>query len=273
VRRGQDIAAEFDGLYLVHQNLPGRRIRKYRRREHLFFVPLQGEIRVATEGDGEGTASALRLGPGRMAYLPPGTLHTFDSSKEHGERLICLIGTERWALTSGGAPIEPAVLPASQLCVELLFYLLLHPETRAGRAIVDVLIQTLAESLEASKNRLSVEHLSGKGRDPRLRSAMAFFERNLGRDVTVGRAAEEAGLSTRTLSRLFLKELGMSPRRALALLRVARAQELLASGRCTVTEAAWEVGYRSLSQFIAVFRQVTGQLPSDFARHGLGDRG
>ena len=33
----------------------------------------------------------------------------------------------------------------------------------------------------------------------------------------------------------------------------------------SVTEAAFEVGYASLSQFITVFRQVTGKLPSAVA--------
>ena len=97
MRRGQDIAAEFPGLYLVHQNLPGRRVRRYKRREHLFFIPLQGEIRI-TAGE-----LLLRCGPGRMVYLPPDTEHAFGSSADQGERLICLIDDERWAGESTSA--------------------------------------------------------------------------------------------------------------------------------------------------------------------------
>ncbi len=262
MRRGQDIAAQFGGLYLVHQNLPGRRVRRYRRREHLFFIPLQGEVRV-TAG-----RMLLRCGPGRMVYLPPETEHAFESSGEQGERLICLLDDERWAGKGSGASFGPTALPANQLCKELLFYLLLHPQTRAGDTIVDVLVQTLSESLEASRGLLQVEHLEGKSRDPRVREALGYLDRNLGRKVSVAQAAEHAGLSPRSLNRLFLKEFGLSPRRVLALLRVSKARELLASGRYSVTEVAWQVGYGSLSQFIAVFRQVTGQLPSEFARSG-----
>ncbi len=262
MRRGRDIAVEFPGLYLVHQNLPGRRIRRYRRLEHLFFIPMQGEIRIAVEG------AVLRCGPGRMVYLPPGTVHGFDSSGERGERLICLIETGRWDRAGAPASFGRTVLPASQLCKELLFYLLLHPETRAGETIVEVLIQTLSESLEAARGLLEVEHLEGKSRDRRVRAALAYLGGNLGRRVSMGEVAEAAGMSTRTLNRLFTRDLGLTPGRVLALLRVARARELLASGEYSVTEAAYEVGYGSLSQFIAVFRQVTGQLPSEFARHG-----
>lgn len=262
MRRGQDIAVEFEGLYLVHQNLPGRRIRRYRRQEHLFFIPLQGEICI-TAGD-----LPMRCGPGRMVYLPPNVVHTFESSAEQGERLICLLEMDHWARAGAPSSFEQTVLPASQLCKELLFYLLLHPETRAGGAILEVLIQTLSEALDASQGLLQVEHLASKSQDSRVRAAMAYLNENLGRRVTMSQVAEDAGLSTRTLNRLFLKEFGLTPHRVLALLRVSKARELLASGRYSVTEAAWEVGYGSLSQFISVFRQVTGQLPSEFARLG-----
>jgi len=33
-----------------------------------------------------------------------------------------------------------------------------------------------------------------------------------------------------------------------------------------VTETAFAVGYQSLSQFISAFRQLTGQIPSEYAR-------
>jgi AraC-like DNA-binding protein len=266
VRRGQDIAAQFAGLYLVHQNLPGKRVRRHRRREHLLFVPLQGEVRVAVG------KALLRCGPGRMVYLPPDTEHAFESSDEQGERLICLLDDERWVRNGCGASVEAAVLPANQLCKELLFYLLLHPRTRAGETIVDVFVQALSESLEASRGLLQVEHLEGKTRDPRVREALGYLERKMGRKISVRQAAEHAGLSSRSLNRLFLKEFGLSPRRVLALLRVSKARELLASGRHSVSEVAWEVGYGSLSQFIAVFRQATGQLPSEFARSGAPTR-
>jgi len=262
VRRGQDIAVEFEGLYLVHQNLPYRQIRSYQRREHLIFIPLQGEIRVAVEG------KVLPCGPGRMVYLPPDTEHTFDSSGDQGERLICLIDPLRWSRAGTGSTFQPTVFPASQLCKELLFYLLLHPSTLAGAPIVDVLVQTLCENIVACQSLLQVEHLAGKSRDPRVAAALAYLERELGRRVVMGEVAEHAGLSTRTLNRLFLREFGLPPQRVLALLRVSKARELLASGRYSVTETSWEVGYGSLSQFIAVFRQVTGQLPSEFARFG-----
>ncbi len=44
--------------------------------------------------------------------------------------------------------------------------------------------------------------------------------------------------------------------------RIERAAALIASGRCNVSEAAVEVGYRSLSHFSRAFFEEKGVSPS-----------
>jgi len=44
-------------------------------------------------------------------------------------------------------------------------------------------------------------------------------------------------------------------------LRLERAAELLRTGQCNVTEAAFEVGYNSLSHFTLAFRETFGCCP------------
>ena len=80
--------------------------------------------------------------------------------------------------------------------------------------------------------------------------------------------AKASGMSTRSFNRLFAVELGLTPKQVLSQYRVAHARAQLLTGKVTVTEAALSVGYNSLAQFIAVFRQLTGQLPSEVARLG-----
>lgn len=41
---------------------------------------------------------------------------------------------------------------------------------------------------------------------------------------------------------------------------------LLKTSGNSVTDVAYEVGYQSLSQFIATFRKITGRLPSEYLR-------
>lgn len=65
-----------------------------------------------------------------------------------------------------------------------------------------------------------------------------------------------------------LNELGLTPKQILISIRIEKAQELLEKSNMPVTDVAYEVGYSSLSQFIAAFRAQTGQLPSEAARFG-----
>ena len=79
--------------------------------------------------------------------------------------------------------------------------------------------------------------------------------------------AQESGLSVRNLGRLFLDQVGLSPKQVLTQYRITAARDLLLTGS-TVAEAAFATGYESLAQFITVFRRLTGQLPSQVVHLG-----
>jgi AraC-like DNA-binding protein len=79
--------------------------------------------------------------------------------------------------------------------------------------------------------------------------------------------AQEAGLSLRNLSRLFLDQIGLSPKQAPTHYRIAAARDFLLTGS-TVSEAAHATGYVSLTQFITMFRRLTGQRPSQVIHLG-----
>ena len=66
-------------------------------------------------------------------------------------------------------------------------------------------------------------------------------------------------------NRLFLKQVGSCPSRRSR--SAASAKDQLPKGS-RVTEVAFASGYKSLAQFITVFRRLTLQLPSEVARIG-----
>ena len=160
------------------------------------------------------------------------------------------------------------VMPASQLAKELLFYLLLHQETRHAKSLIETFVQTISEVMESHAPVREMAHTEGRVRDARVRRVLEELRTNLAEAVSLPEIATRAGLSTRTLNRLFATELGATPKQILTQYRIERAQELLLSGQANVTDTAFQVGYQSLAQFIRVFRQATGQLPSDVARRG-----
>jgi AraC-like DNA-binding protein/mannose-6-phosphate isomerase-like protein (cupin superfamily) len=260
VKKGSDIAVEFPGLFLVHHNLPDKSVAAHSHDEHILFIPLQGEITVRIRD------RALKAGPGRMIYLPPKTEHAFDSSGMQGERLIALVSDRYWAKAEASEQVA-SVIAVSQLCKELLFHLLLNPKTKHAASLIQTLIHALSESLQASCHLLELDHLNSKSSDPRIQKVIEYFEANLSETISMEKAAKAAGLSVRNLNRLFATELSLTPKQVLNQYRVAKARALLLSGS-SVTDAALEIGYSSLSQFIQVFRSLTGQLPSAVARLG-----
>jgi len=74
------------------------------------------------------------------------------------------------------------------------------------------------------------------------------------------------GASGRTLSRLYLKEVGMSFGNRRQIFRIQVALQILAQGE-SVTMVAYDVGYKSVSTFITMFRKQMGYTPGDKAKN------
>ena len=79
-------------------------------------------------------------------------------------------------------------------------------------------------------------------------------------DGTAGAIARRSGLSARTLERLFRAETGMTFGLGRQKARLLESMRLLAQGR-SVTDAALEAGYSSVSAYIAAFKQTFGCTP------------
>ncbi len=75
--------------------------------------------------------------------------------------------------------------------------------------------------------------------------------------------AQEIGASSRTLTRLFHKETGMSFRQWRQQVRLLEALTRLAAG-LSVTNVAMDLGYESQSAFIAMFKKALGKTPGKY---------
>ncbi len=254
MRTGADRSARLGGLYVVHQNVPGKRTRDLSFPEPILFFPLRGEIEVTT------ATGVHKLGPGRMLFLPGGVVHSLRSSEAEGERLIALMDPKLWRPYAKLAR-EATYLALSPLLRELLFHLLLEPEAALRTTLVRAFAGTLAESLARAHSGGDIEAVGARAADGRLRKAIAFLAERFADEAPLEGAAKRAGLSPRSFHRLSVTELGLAPKELLIRFRVAKAREMLATG-ASVTDVAFAVGYRSLSAFIAAFRSRTGHLPS-----------
>lgn len=259
MKKGQHITISLPNLVLIHQKIPGRELDRHSHREHEFFIPLQGEVKVSFDN------TNFNCGPGRMLYIPPGLDHCFSSSAfGQGERIIILVNDKIWK-SSINQKIKATMIPLNSLAKELSYYLLLNPKSNYSNTFTKALIECLIECLLLHKNiNFDDFHLiESKIKDPRIKKAFSLII-NSTSDISVSELARICGLSPRNLNKLFLCEIGSSPKSMMIVKKINLAKELLASTKMTVTDISLEVGYNSLSKFISTFQKYTGVLPSDF---------
>lgn len=95
----------------------------------------------------------------------------------------------------------------------------------------------------------------------RVDQAQAILREALHEPPSLEELSRKVGCSHYYLSRLFSQETGMTIQQYLRQIRLERAAELLRTGKCNVTEAAFAVGYSSLSHFSAAFHELHGCCP------------
>ncbi len=81
--------------------------------------------------------------------------------------------------------------------------------------------------------------------------------------------AKAVGVSHPKLNSCFREAYGATIFEYLREVRLSRARSILEEGRMNVTEAAFEVGYSSLSHFAKAFREHFGAPPGNYLRSRL----
>ncbi len=142
-------------------------------------------------------------------------------------------------------------------------------------AILRELHRFLKEKSESAAPRmegLSMELVAEIAREasrtpePLLADAFRFFEFHLSTPLKLSAVAEALHVTPNYLNRLFLKELGMPPKRYLIEQRMHLAYSLLSSTELTVQEISLKCGYRNQFAFSREFRQKYGRSPSEIRK-------
>lgn len=121
-----------------------------------------------------------------------------------------------------------------------------------------------AETIAALNRAL----FGGEGLPPHtsalVKRALAYLHQNYARPLARWEIAEAIGVSEDYLSRVFSRELGLSPWDYLNRYRVNRARELLARTDASIRSVAHQVGFRDQAYFSRVFRKLSGKSPNAF---------
>jgi len=100
------------------------------------------------------------------------------------------------------------------------------------------------------------------GRNPHLSKAIQIMMDSIEQPVASAAIAEQVGISTRQLERLFGRYLNCSPKRYFLEMRVNRARKLLMQTDMSVTDVAIACGFESTQHFSKVYKAAYGIVPS-----------
>lgn len=132
--------------------------------------------------------------------------------------------------------------------------------------LTDFLVRELFEPANGAEPASTMSRTERVARE-RVEKAKAEMLRHLDETPPLDVLAASAGCSPHYLSRTFAQVEGKPMTLWLRRARIEKAAELIASGRCNVSEAALEVGYRSFSHFSRAFAEEKGIQPSRWVAH------
>ncbi len=154
----------------------------------------------------------------------------------------------RWTASGGAAPADMMLAMIAE---------------DGGRELAAEVMDQLAMTplrAQADRQRLSAPARMGV-RHPKLTSVIRRMEDAIEEPVSPSLLAEEVGLSTRQLERLFRRYLDRSPKRYYMELRLERARALLLQTDMSVINVALACGFTSPSHFSKCYRAHYGRTP------------
>lgn len=99
--------------------------------------------------------------------------------------------------------------------------------------------------------------------DPELqlfKKAKSIFDADYSKPADFRHISKQLGVSKNHLIRLFKQHSGLTPTQYITKVRVVKAEELLQQNT-GILEAAYAVGFKSLSNFYKCFKEQTGKTP------------
>jgi AraC-like DNA-binding protein/quercetin dioxygenase-like cupin family protein len=224
----------------------GSTLHPHKHASHQLLFAASGAMTVT------GDRTTWMIPPGRAVLIPAGTLHAI--------RMWGDVAMRSLYFPPGAAAVAfdtCRVISVSPLLRELILRV-------ADLAALDSRDEADARLMGVLIDELAIAHIEPLllplPSDARALAAANDILANPGAGDTTGDVARRSGLSARTLERLFRAETGMTFGLWRQKARLLESVRVLAEGK-SVTEAALESGYSSVSAYIAAFKQTFGSTP------------
>ena len=122
------------------------------------------------------------------------------------------------------------------------------------------LLTIFAQHLAALSNQLMMQGAAAEA--PAITKVRHFIAERHAEELSLTEVAQSVNMSAFYFCKTFKKATGMTFTDYLARVRVEKVKNLLLNPHNRVSEAAYEAGFQSLSQFNRVFRRVAGESPT-----------
>jgi AraC-like DNA-binding protein/ligand-binding sensor protein len=190
---------------------------------------------------------SIRLGEKTIAYLQTGQVLLREPSEKQFRSTVRQLA--KWKADVDVAPLREAYFQTRVL-------------PRAHYEATVRLLATFAQHLSMVANELMIRETAAE--PPAVSKARAFIAEHLGEPLSLSQVAQAAHMSPFYFCKVFKTALGLTFTNYLARARVEKTKQLLLNQNTRASEAAYEAGFQSLSQFNRVFRRIVGESPSSY---------
>ena len=191
------------------------------------------------------SAVPVRVGENLVAFLQTGQILLHQPNKREFKKLTrALIN---WGVEADLKRIEEAYFQTRVL-------------KKTQYEAVLRLLTIFAQHLSSFSNQLMVA--AEKVESPLAARAKLYITDHQHEEISLGQVAAAVNTSAFYFCKIFKQATGLTFTDYLARVRVEKVKNLLLNPHKRISEAAYEAGFQSLSQFNRVFRRVTGQAPT-----------
>ncbi|WP_207620857.1 helix-turn-helix transcriptional regulator [Streptosporangium minutum] len=192
------------------------------------------------------------LPPTRALWLPAGVVHRTGATRD---ALLCSLYLNPVRCTLDWT--EPTAVGVDGLLAHLIAYLAREDLADDARLRAEAVVLDLLHPLPALPIDVPLPV------DERVRAVADTLLADPSDSRSLEAHARSIGVSRRTLTRLFVRDTGLSFDRWRTHMRLRAALPLLAEGR-PVSQVAHTVGYATPSAFLAAFRRTVGTSPGRY---------
>lgn len=196
------------------------------------------------------------------AWIPPNAIHKTNSHSEKIKLMIMFADTDK----KNSFYDEVNVFSVPPVLREMIKYSERWSKLMAKDNDEVLFLKALFNELPRFVEHSLKLHIC-LPKDNRLTKVIEHLHNHYNTEIKMEDLGDMALLSSRSLERIFKKETGLTLSKYQQMLRIIKSLELLSSGNLTISETAYEVGYRSVQAYTRSFQSVMQFRPTDFMKN------